>query len=130
GLASHRQIEAAVAVRHDVEARGLLGIDDGGHGIEILLAEHRVAEGSLEGPAGQIRVVPERAGIGAGNGRRQDEVARHAQHSRSPYQSSREARRAPPARLPSLAQAMSGSTAARPTQVPTPPADHAIAVPL
>src|SRR6202795_4340426 len=31
GLAAHRQVEAAV-VRHDVEARGFLGIDDGGHG--------------------------------------------------------------------------------------------------
>jgi hypothetical protein len=51
GFAAHRQVEAAVAVRHDVEARGLLGIDDGGHGVEILLAEHRVAKGGLERPA-------------------------------------------------------------------------------
>jgi len=84
GLAAHRQVEAAVAVRHDVESRGFLGIDDGGHGVEILLAEHRVAEGGLERSAGQIRVVPERAGIRAGDGGRQDQVARHAQHCRPP----------------------------------------------
>ena len=81
GLATHRQVEAAVAVRDDVEPRRFLGIDDGGHRVEILLAEHRVAERGLERPAGQVRVVPERAGIRAGDGGRQHQVACHAQHA-------------------------------------------------
>ena len=39
GLAAHGQIEAAVAVRHDVEPGGFLLGDDAGDRVEILLAE-------------------------------------------------------------------------------------------
>ena len=46
-LAADREIEAAVAVGDDVEPGGLLGVDDGGDGVEILLAEQRVAHRRL-----------------------------------------------------------------------------------
>src|SRR5215470_13675364 len=81
GLAADGQVEAAVAVGHDVEPRGLLGIDDRSHGVLILLAEHRVAQRRLERAAGEVLVVPERARIRAGDGGGQLHVARDSQHA-------------------------------------------------
>src|SRR5262249_5894505 len=69
-LATDGEVEAAVAVGHDVEAGGLLRIDDARDGVEILLAEHRIAERRLERAAVEALVEPERARVGAGDRRR------------------------------------------------------------
>jgi len=74
GFAADGKIEAAVAVGDDVESGGLLGIDDRGHGVLVLLAEHRVAKRRLERAAGQVLVVPEGARIRAGDGGGQHHV--------------------------------------------------------
>ena len=47
-LAADDKIEAAVTVGDDVKPGGLLRVDDRRDGIEILLAEERVAERGLE----------------------------------------------------------------------------------
>ncbi len=60
GLAAHGQIEAAVAVRDDIEPCGFLLGDDAGDRVEILLAEQGIAERGLERPAGQAAVEPMR----------------------------------------------------------------------
>ena len=54
GLAADREVEAAVAVGHDVEPGGLLRIDDRGDRVEILLAEQRVAQRRLERPPARL----------------------------------------------------------------------------
>src|ERR1700730_7449870 len=102
-------------------------------GRRVVLADPRLAEAELVGPA-ELLEIPLVSVV---------EVAlrwmrRHGEqsvvHLRLPscrarrfstrtvrsYQSSREASRAPSARLPSFAHTMSGSTAAWPTQVPNP----------
>jgi hypothetical protein len=79
-LAADREIEAAVAVGHDVEPGGFLRVDDRGDGIEILLAEQRIAEHLLERAALEAGVVPERARIRPGDRGRQDHVACGGQH--------------------------------------------------
>src|SRR5206468_4837696 len=53
GLAAHREVEPRVAVGDDVEAGLLLLPDDAAHGVQVLLAEARVAERLLEGPTPQ-----------------------------------------------------------------------------
>ena len=47
-FAADREIEAAVAVGHDVEPGGFLFSDDARDRIEVLLAEQGVAERGLE----------------------------------------------------------------------------------
>ena len=54
GLAADREIEAAVAVGDDIEAGGLLLGDDAGDGVEVLLAEQRIAQRRLERAAGEV----------------------------------------------------------------------------
>ncbi len=80
GLAAHGQIEAAVAVGHDIEPGGFLLGDDAGDRVEILLAEQRIAERGLERSAGQAAVEPKRSRVGAGDGGGQNHVARDSEH--------------------------------------------------
>ena len=80
GLAADGQIEAAVAVGHDIEPGGFLLGDDAGDRVEILLAEQRIAERGLERSAVQAAVEPERPRVGAGDGGGQDHVARDGEH--------------------------------------------------
>ena len=79
-LAADREVEAAVAVGDDVEPGGLLGVDDRGDGVEILLAEQRVAHRRLERAAVEADVVPQRPGIRAGDRGRQNHVPGGFQH--------------------------------------------------
>ena len=79
-LAADRQVEAAVAVGHDVEPGSLLRIDDRRDGVEVLLAEQRVAERRLERPPGKARVEPKGARIGPGDRSGQQQVTRALQH--------------------------------------------------
>ena len=83
-LAADGEIEAAVAVGHDIEPGGFLLGDDAGDRVEILLAEQQIAQRRLERPAGQAAVEPERARIGAGDGGRQDHIARDREHGGPP----------------------------------------------
>ena len=46
-FAADREIEPAVAVGDDVEARGFLRVDDRGDRVEILFAEQRFAQRRL-----------------------------------------------------------------------------------
>ena len=55
GLAAHRQIEAAVAVRHDVEPRRFLLGDDAGDRVEILLAERESPSADLNDRPSRLR---------------------------------------------------------------------------
>jgi len=80
GLAANGQVEAAVAVRHDIEPCGLLLGDDTGNRVKILFAEERIAERGLERSAGQAAVEPKRSRVGAGDGGGQDQVARDSEH--------------------------------------------------
>jgi hypothetical protein len=57
-FAADREVEAAVAVGHDVEAGGLLRVDDRRDGIEALLAKQRIAHRRLERPPAETRIVP------------------------------------------------------------------------
>src|SRR5437016_14072434 len=79
-LAADGEVEAAVAVGHDVEAGGLLRIDDARDGVEVLLAEHRITERRLEGASIQALVEPQRARIRSGDRRRQHQIARDLEH--------------------------------------------------
>src|SRR5271165_100858 len=83
-LAADDQVEAAVAVGDDVKSGGLLRVDDRRDGVEILLAEQRVAQCSLERPAVEAAVEPQRARVGPGDRRRQHHVAGGFQHRPSP----------------------------------------------
>ena len=65
GLAADGEVEAAVAVGHDVEPGGFLLGDDAGDRVEILFAEQRVAQRGLERPAVQAAVEPQRPRVGA-----------------------------------------------------------------
>ncbi len=67
GFAAYGEVKAAVAVGHDVQARCLLRVDDGGNGVEVLLAEQRLAQRRFERPPAQAHVEPQRARIGAGD---------------------------------------------------------------
>ena len=58
GFSTDREIEPAVAVGDDIEARGFLRVDDRGHGVEVLLAEQRFAEGGLERTPAEADVEP------------------------------------------------------------------------
>jgi hypothetical protein len=58
-LATDGEIEPAVPVRHDVEPGGFLRVDDRGHRVHVLLAEHRVAERGLERLTAQAHLVPQ-----------------------------------------------------------------------
>src|SRR5262249_25023044 len=82
-LAAHREIEARGAVRDDIEPRRLLLLHDAGDGVQVLLAEARVAEGILEGAAPQHFGEPRRPRPGAGDGGGQRELARGVEHSGS-----------------------------------------------
>ena len=84
GLAAHGEIEATVAVGHDVEACGFLLGDDAGNGVQILFAEQGIAERRLEGAAGQAPVKPKRPRVGAGDGGGQHHIARDRQHGKPP----------------------------------------------
>ena len=84
GLAAHREVEPRVAVGDDVEAGLLLLPDDAAHGVQVLLAEARVAERFLEGPPPQHLGEPRRPRPGAGDGRRQREIARRVEHGSAP----------------------------------------------
>ena len=83
-LAAHGEIEAAVAVGHDIEPGGFLLGDDAGDRVEILLAEQGIAQRRLERPPGQAAVEPERARVGAGDGGGQDHVACDGEHREPP----------------------------------------------
>ena len=84
GLAAHGQIEAAVAVGHDIEPCRLLLGDDAGDRVEILLAEQGLAERGLERSAGQAAIEPKRSRIGAGDGGGQNHIARDGEHGWPP----------------------------------------------
>ena len=79
-LAADIEIEAAVAIGHDVEPGGFLRVDHRGDRIEILLAEHRVAHRRLERAAVEVLVVPQRSRIGPGDRGRHDHVAGGFEH--------------------------------------------------
>ena len=83
-LAADGEIEAAVAVGHDIEPGGFLLGDDAGDRIEILFAEQRIAQRRLERPAVEAAVEPERPRVGAGDGGGQDHVARDGEHGAPP----------------------------------------------
>ena len=53
-LAADREVEAAVAVGDDVEPGRLLRVDHRGDGVEVLLAEQRVAHRRLERAAVEV----------------------------------------------------------------------------
>ena len=57
-MPGHVGIKAAIAVGDDVEAGGLLRIDDRRNRVEILLAEQRVAQGRLKRAPAEARVIP------------------------------------------------------------------------
>jgi hypothetical protein len=57
-LAAHRQVEAAVAVGHDVEPGRFLFGDDAGDRVEVLLAEQRIAQRRPERSPVQAAVEP------------------------------------------------------------------------
>ena len=80
GLAAHGQIEAAVAVRHDIEPCGFLLGDDAGDRVEILFAEQGIAERGLERSAGQAAVKPKRSRVGARDRGGQHHIARDGEH--------------------------------------------------
>ena len=80
GLAAHGQIEAAVAIGHDIEPCCFLFGDDAGDRVEILFAEQGIAERGLERSAGQAAVEPKRSRVGAGDGGGQNHVARDGEH--------------------------------------------------
>ncbi|PYQ00951.1 MAG: hypothetical protein DMF83_26865 [Acidobacteria bacterium] len=79
-LAADGEVEARVAVGDDVEPRHLLLADETRHRVEVLLAEARVTERVLEAAPAQFLDEPLRPRIGAGDRRRQHEVAGGAQH--------------------------------------------------
>src|SRR5215831_10383891 len=79
-LAAHGEVEATIAVGHDVETRCLLGIDDAGDGVHVLLAKQRITQRRFEGAAAQVFGEPEGPGIGPGDGRRHHEVVGDFQH--------------------------------------------------
>ena len=60
GLAADGEIEAAVAVGHDIEPGGFLLGDDARDRVEVLLAEKRIAERRAERAALEIAVEPQR----------------------------------------------------------------------
>src|SRR6516165_8935141 len=80
GLAPHREIEAAVAVRHDVEPGCFLFGDDAGHRVKILLAEQGIPERGFERSSGQAAVKPKRPRVGARDGGGKDHVARDSEY--------------------------------------------------
>ena len=57
-LTADNEVEAAVAVGHDFEAGGLLGVDDRRDGVEVLLTKQRVAERRFERPPIKAPVEP------------------------------------------------------------------------
>src|SRR2546428_10387340 len=85
-LAADGQVEPTVTVGHDVEARGLLGVDDARDRVQVLLAKERISERRLERAAAQALVEPKRAGIRPGDGRPQQQIARDTQHRYLPTQ--------------------------------------------
>jgi len=82
-LAADREIEAAVAVRHDVEPGGFLFGDNAGNRVEVLLAEQRVAKRGSKRAAVEAAVEPQRAWVRARDGGRHDHVARDGEHGAS-----------------------------------------------
>src|SRR6266446_2563672 len=99
-------------------------------GGRVVLADPRLAEAELVGPAELLEIpLVSVVEVTLGWMRRHREqsvvhvrplLIQHSPRTARLYQSSREASRAPSARLASFAHTMSGSTAAWPTQVPNP----------
>src|SRR5262249_51432855 len=79
-LAAHGEVEATIAVGDDVETRCLLGIDDAGDRVHVLLAKQRITQGRFEGAATEAFGEPEGPGIGPGDGCRHHEVVGDFQH--------------------------------------------------
>jgi hypothetical protein len=79
-LAADGEVEARVAVGDDVQAGHLLLAHEAGHRVEVLLAEARIPERVLEAPPSQLLGEPLGPRVGAGDGRRQDEITRGVQH--------------------------------------------------
>jgi hypothetical protein len=80
GLAAYREIEAAVAVRHDVEPGCFLFGDDAGDGVKVLLAEQGIPERGFELSSGKAAVKPKRPRVRARDGGGKDHVARDGEH--------------------------------------------------
>src|SRR5207244_13521395 len=78
---THGEVEATIAVGHDVQARRLLGVDDASDRIHVLLAKQRIAQRRFEGAAVEAFGEPEGPGIGPGDGRRHHEIVGDFQHS-------------------------------------------------
>src|SRR5262245_17548251 len=79
-FATHGQIEAAIAVRDNIEPRRFLFGDDAGNGVEILFAKQRIDERGLERTTGQAAVKPKRSRVGASDGRGQNHVTGDSEH--------------------------------------------------
>src|SRR5207244_12548909 len=77
---THGEVEATIAVGHDVQARRLLGVDDASDRIHVLLAKQRIAQRRFEGAAAEAFGEPEGPGIGPGDGRRHHEIVGDFQH--------------------------------------------------
>src|SRR6185437_8707225 len=79
-LAADGEIESAVAVGDDVEARGFLRVDDRRYRIEILFAEQRLTQRRLERSAIQAEIEPQRPRIRTGDRGGKHHVLRHGEH--------------------------------------------------
>src|ERR1700676_2479139 len=80
GFTADGEVETAISIGDDVQARCFLRVDYGRDRVDILFAKQRIAHRGFERPAIQADIVPKRSRIRTGDRRRHHHIAGYAQH--------------------------------------------------